>query len=353
MSRKWFITATGAALLAASLLAGVRDERAGQAPAGCGTDHPRLLAGRLGERLAHREHEVGPVLREDGRHQPQVLGRPAEAGEPDPGDPLLHPAARERDRVLAGRRERLGRSAQRGQARRDPGDPHRPRGRLEGHVPLQDLHRLRLHQGRKIGRAVGGEHLQEREVRREDRGAPGHDRLGARHRPRGGLPCGDQGQPAPEDRRLADRRVHPRQGQGGHGGVPEGEQEDRRAVRAQRRHGPRRDRGDRGGRAEAGQGHQDRHHRRRPRRDGRPVPGEDQLHRRVQPAARPAAHAPRQAGRGGQDHPEADRHARRRRSPRPRPRWLSRAGSTRSGPRRRPGAAPPPPAGVVELRKRR
>ena len=52
-------------------------------------------------------------------------------------------------------------------------------------------------------------------------------------------------------------------GKAGHGGLPAGQPGDRRAVRAQRRHGPRRHPGDRGGRQEARQGHQDRHGRRR------------------------------------------------------------------------------------------
>ena len=38
----------------------------------------------------------------------------------------------------------------------DPGHPDRPRGRLEGHDALQDVHRLRLRQGRQAGRRVAG-----------------------------------------------------------------------------------------------------------------------------------------------------------------------------------------------------
>ena len=45
----------------------------------------------------------------EARHRPEVLRRPAEAGEPDQGDPLLHPAEGGRHRVLPGRRDRLGR----------------------------------------------------------------------------------------------------------------------------------------------------------------------------------------------------------------------------------------------------
>ena len=57
-----------------------------------------------------------------------------------------------------------------------------------------------------------------------------------------------------QDHPLADRRLHPRQGQGSDGSLPEGRgQEDQRALRAQRRHGDRRDPGHRGSRPEAGQ----------------------------------------------------------------------------------------------------
>jgi ABC-type sugar transport system substrate-binding protein len=64
------------------------------------------------------------------------------------------------------------------------------------------------------------------------------------------------GQSEAEDHPLADRRLHPHQGQGSDGSLPQGRgQEHQRAVRAQRRHGHRRDPGDRGSRPEAGQGH--------------------------------------------------------------------------------------------------
>ena len=73
--------------------------------------------------------------RRRGRDRPQVLGRAAEAGEPDQGDPLLHPAAGRLHRLLARRGVRLGRGAERGQGRGHPGHPHRPRRRHRGRPP--------------------------------------------------------------------------------------------------------------------------------------------------------------------------------------------------------------------------
>ena len=51
------------------------------------------------------------------RHRPEVLRRPAEAGEPDQGDPLVHRPEGGRDRLLAGRRDGLGHGAAGGQGR--------------------------------------------------------------------------------------------------------------------------------------------------------------------------------------------------------------------------------------------
>ena len=51
--------------------------------------------------------------------------------------------------------------------RQHPGDPHRPLGRLQGHLALQDVPRLRLRQGGREGRSVAGR--QRRGGRRERR----------------------------------------------------------------------------------------------------------------------------------------------------------------------------------------
>ena len=45
-------------------------------------------------------------------------------------------------------------------ARRHPGDPHRPRGRLHGPVAVHDLPRLRLRRGGPEGRRVAGQGVQ-------------------------------------------------------------------------------------------------------------------------------------------------------------------------------------------------
>ena len=110
-----------------------------------------------------------------------------------------------------------------------------------------------VEEGRKAAKLAAGACGQDAGRRAEHRRAAGHRGLGARHRPQEGLRGGHQGQPEAADHPLAVRRVHARQGQGGDGVLPEAaRQEDRRAVRAQRRHGDRRDPGDRGSRAEAG-----------------------------------------------------------------------------------------------------
>ena len=95
--------------------------------------------------------------------------------------------------------------------------------------------------------------------------------------------------PGDEDHREPDRRLHARRRarkSWRRSSRREGRQH-RRRLRAQRRHGARRDPGDRGSRQEAGHGRHRRLDRRRARRvrgDGR---GQAELHRRVQPAARP------------------------------------------------------------------
>ena len=52
---------------------------------------------------------------------------------------------------------RLGRRPARGQERRHPRHPHRPRGRHPGEGRLQDVPRRGLHPGRQMGGRVGGE----------------------------------------------------------------------------------------------------------------------------------------------------------------------------------------------------
>ena len=148
------------------------------------------------------------------RHRAEVLRRPAEAGEPDQGDPLLHPAEGRRDRLLAGGRVRLGHRAQGGQGRRHPGDPHRPRGRLAGQVALQDVHRLGLRGGGQEGRRVAGQGVRGHDRAGQHRRAAGHHRLGAGQRPQEGLRRRDRGRPEAQGHRVADRRLHPGRRQG-------------------------------------------------------------------------------------------------------------------------------------------
>ena len=149
MSRKWFITAsTGAALLAASLLAGAatsapaKQQRAAAtitlgfsqvgSESGWRTANTKSVqssaktAGinlKFSDAQQKQENQIQAIRSYIQQHVNVIAFSPVvESG----WDAVLNEAKR------AG----------------DPGDPHRPRGRLEGHVPLQDVHRLRLHQGR-------------------------------------------------------------------------------------------------------------------------------------------------------------------------------------------------------------
>ena len=123
-------------------------------------------------------------------------------------------------------------------------------------LAVRHLHGLGLRRGRPQGRPLAGREDEGQDGRRQHRRTAGHRGLGPGDRPQEGLRGNHQGRPALQDHPLADRRLHPRQGQGSDGSLPEGRgQEDQRALRAQRRHGHRRDPGHRGSGHEAGQGH--------------------------------------------------------------------------------------------------
>ena len=165
-------------------------------------------------------------------------------------------------RLLARRRDRLGRGAQRGQGRRHPGGAHRPRRRQRGHsLYVSFLGSDFVEEGKKAGDWVVEEFADASEtvniVQLEGTtgSAPAIDRAE-------GFADVIRQNPNFEDRREPDRRLHPRRRQAGHGGAAEVQPRHRPRLRAQRRHGPGRHRGDRGGRQGAGQGHQDRHGRR-------------------------------------------------------------------------------------------
>ena len=164
MLKKMFALAmAGAALLALSVLAGGAASKTTSSSAAAAdiTLGFSQVGAESGWRTANTK-SIQDAAKAAGIDA-EVLRRPAEAGEPDQGDPLLHPAEGRRHRLLAGRRVRLGHRAQGGQGRQDPGHPHRPRGRLEGHVALQDVHRLRLRQGGQAGRRVAGQGVRGRE----------------------------------------------------------------------------------------------------------------------------------------------------------------------------------------------
>ena len=95
---------------------------------------------------------------------------------------------------------------QRGQARQDPGDPHRPRRRLEGHDALQDVPRLGLRRGGQ-GTPASGSPTSTRtrrsrcnivELQGTTGSAPAIDRAK-------GFRQMIKGEPEPQDHRLADR----------------------------------------------------------------------------------------------------------------------------------------------------
>ncbi|CAG9203628.1 hypothetical protein BVI1335_1650060 [Burkholderia vietnamiensis] len=274
-------------------------------------DHARVFAGGRGERVAHGEHRVGEERGEGGRHQPEILGRAAKAGEPDPRDPLVHRAEGGRHRILAGRRVGLGAGADRSEGGAYSGDPDRSRRRREGPVAVRDDDRFRLPRGRAARGPLARRALQERRRPDQHRRAAGHGRLGAGQRPPRGPARGDQEQSEVQGDRVAKRRLHARRRQAGDGSVRQDlRQADQRRLRAQRRHGARRDPGDGGGRHQARQGRE----RRVVRRDQGRLPGDgrgqDQRRRRMQPAARPAADDRREGGGGRQAAAEADRHER-------------------------------------------
>ena len=199
--------------------------QAGGRAARDGKDRPRLLAGRRGERVAHRQHEVDPGRR---RRTAGIDLKFSDAQQKQENQiKAIRSYIQQKVDVIAfspGRRDRLGRGAQRGQARQHPRDPHRPRGRLQGHHALQDLPRLRLHQGGQRRPASGWSSSTRTRRRRSTssscRARPAPPRRSTARR---ASPTIIRAEPEVQDRRGPDRRVHACEGQGGHGGLPEGE----------------------------------------------------------------------------------------------------------------------------------
>jgi hypothetical protein len=183
MNRRTALTGTAALALAAGLPAiriGAEEDRAGLQP------------DRRRERMAHRQHRVDQAGRQGRGHRAEVRRRPAEAGEPDQGDPLLHRAEGRRHRLLAGGGKRLRDRAARSQGRQDPGDPDRPRRQREGRHAVRHLHGLGLPGRRPQGRQVDAGERQGQAG--QHRRTAGHRRLGAGDRPQEGLRGSDQGQ---------------------------------------------------------------------------------------------------------------------------------------------------------------
>ncbi len=194
--------------------------------------HRRFLADRRRKRMAHRQHRVDQGRGGTPRHHAAVRRCAAEAGEPDQGAAFLHCAGRRCDRVLAGGRDRLGTGAQGNQAGGHPGGAVGPRGEGLGGRSLCHLHRLRFCRGRPSRRPLAGgeDGRQGRDCR-----ARRHARFGAGDRSQAWLRRGDRGACRHADHQVAERRLHPREGQGGHGNVSQVARRsaDHGAVRAQ------------------------------------------------------------------------------------------------------------------------
>ena len=268
--------------------------------------HDGLRPGRRRERLADGEHQVDPGVRQgppgstlkfsDAQQKQENQIKAIRSYIQQKVDVIAFSPVVETgwDTVLHG-----------GQARQHPGHPHRPRGRLRGHLALQDLPRLRLRRGGQEGRRVAGRRRRERrgrpvnvvELQGTTGAAPAIDR-------KEGFADGDQGSP---DRSRSSRPRPVTSPASGGKQVMEAFLKSNPDIdvvyRPQRRHGSRRDRGHRGGRQGARQGHQDHHRRRGQGRHAGPGRRQDQLHRRVQPAARPAADGPGKKVLAGEEVP--------------------------------------------------
>ena len=86
--------------------------------------------------------------------------------------------------------------------------------------PLSDGRHLRHRPRRRGRRRVAGRRPSAARVQR--RRAAGHRRLEPGHQPQEGLRGGDRRQRQHQDRPQPDRRLHPHQGQGSHGKLPQG-----------------------------------------------------------------------------------------------------------------------------------
>ena len=129
---------------------------ASHSPGRRGAADSRLFADRLGIGLASGGNHRLQVGSRQARHQPEVLRRPAEAGKPDQGDPLVHRAEGRRDRLRAGGRIGLGHGAEGSQGREDSGDPDSIATSIPADKSLyRDPHRLRLRRGRPKRRPTG------------------------------------------------------------------------------------------------------------------------------------------------------------------------------------------------------
>ncbi len=202
----------------AEYLDGERGPAGGRRDGGGGPDG-RLLADRLGIRLARGGDDPDPAAGRGARHRPAVLRRAAAAGEPDRRDPVLRRPGRRRDPARAGRGDRLGQRARGGQGGGDSGGPARPAGG-QFRRPLPDRRRLGSRPRGRGRRPMARGCRRRRGVPR--RRAAGHDRLLAGHRPRDRLPQRHRGPRQYRDRPQPDRRLHPHGRQGGDGELPAG-----------------------------------------------------------------------------------------------------------------------------------
>ena len=204
MSKKTSLAARAVAAAATALLTlglAACGGSSGSTAAGGGGGSEALTLGfaQVGAESGWRTANTKSIQDSAGRsgRRPEVLRRAAEAGEPDQGDPLLHPAEGRRHRVQPGRHHRLGHGAAGGQAGQHPRDPHRPRRRH----PRQTLYKTFLGSDFVAEGKKAGDWLVEQEKGATGPvaivAARGHHRLRPGHRPHQGLRRRDRGQPEP------------------------------------------------------------------------------------------------------------------------------------------------------------
>ncbi len=200
--------------------------------------------------------------REQAGHQPQVLRRPEQAGEPAHGVPPVHRRTTSVNVIILAALEATGWDDVLKEAKAAGKIVVLEDRRIDAaRGPVRHVHRLRLHPRRAARPPSRCASCSKAAPRRTSSSSSA---TSARRRPSTAARASARrwataASPSPRPR-PANWGVH--RGQGRHGGLPQEEQGHPGRVRPERRDGPRRRPGDQGSRPQARQGHQD-HHRRR------------------------------------------------------------------------------------------